>query len=179
MALYFTEEVARDRGEPLTKPGRRSDRAGKVFVISAPSGCGKTTLCQRILDDKLGLVGSISVTTRPPRPEEIEGVDYHFVSEKRFREMVKKKAFLEHEENFGYLYGTPAKFVSDNIKKGNNVLLSIDVKGAMKPQDMKNELVKRGIVKDINVVGTSATTKAGCIELVNVLMDAIIGVKHA
>lgn len=116
----------------MTKPKRQSCMAGRLFIISAPSGCGKTTLCQRILEDKLGLIGSVSITTRPPRPDERDGADYHFVSEKRFREMIRAGRFLEYEENFGYLYGTPAKFVSDNVKKGKSVLLSIDVKGAMK-----------------------------------------------
>lgn len=104
----------------------------KIFVISAPSGCGKTTLCRRLLGDELGLTGSVSVTTRRPRPGEKNGQDYRFVSEKRFRSMAKSGKFLEYEENFGHLYGTPKKFISDNLKKGKNVLLSIDVKGAMK-----------------------------------------------
>ena len=104
----------------------------KIFVISAPSGCGKTTLCRRLLGDQLGLVGSVSMTTRRPRPGEINGIDYHFVPEKHFRKMAKAGQFLEYEENFGHLYGTPKKFISDNLKKGINVLLSIDVKGATK-----------------------------------------------
>lgn len=104
----------------------------KVFVISAPSGCGKTTLCDRLISGGFGLANSISMTTRRPRPGEKEGVDYLFVSRSRFLRMVKKKAFLEHEENFGNLYGTPAGFVRANLAKGRSVLLSIDVKGAMK-----------------------------------------------
>jgi len=104
----------------------------KLFVVSAPSGCGKTTLCRRLLADKLGLVNSVSMTTRPPRPGEEEGVDYRFVSRADFEKMALTGGFLEHEENFGRLYGTPKKLIEDNLKKGSPVLLSIDVKGAMK-----------------------------------------------
>lgn len=105
---------------------------GKLFIVSAPSGCGKTTLCKRLLEDNLNLSHSISATTRPPRKGEIEGKDYFFVSQEEFRAMIKRKEFLEYEENFGYLYGTPKKFVKGLIEKGRSVLLSIDVKGAMK-----------------------------------------------
>ncbi len=104
----------------------------KLFVISAPSGSGKTTLCNKLLKDNLGLAQSVSMTTRPPRRGEKDGADYRFVSEKYFRNAIDKKGFLEYEENFGYLYGTPKKFIEDRLKKGLNVLLSIDVKGAMK-----------------------------------------------
>lgn len=105
---------------------------GKLFIVSAPSGCGKTTLCKKLLEDKLNLIHSVSVTTRPPRKDEIEGKDYFFVSPEEFRAMIKRKEFLEYEENFGFLYGTPKKFVEGLLKKGVFVLLSIDVKGASK-----------------------------------------------
>ena len=104
----------------------------KLFVVSAPSGSGKTTLCNKLLKGGLSLERSISMTTRPPRRSEKDGVDYHFVTEKYFRDTVKKNGFLEYEENFGHLYGTPKKFIENNLKKSKPVLLSIDVKGAMK-----------------------------------------------
>ncbi len=104
----------------------------KLFVISAPSGSGKTTLCNKLLKAGLSLKRSISMTTRPPRPGEEDGVDYYFVSEKYFRDAIKNNGFLEYEENFGFLYGTPKKFIERHLRKGDNVLLSIDVKGAMK-----------------------------------------------
>jgi guanylate kinase len=106
-------------------------RAGRLFIISAPSGCGKTTLCKRLLEGGLGLVQSISATTRAPRKGEVDGVDYHFLSKKRFDSMVGRGEFLEHEENFGNLYGTPKKGIDKALKEGKDVLLSIDVKGAM------------------------------------------------
>lgn len=113
-------------------PHHRVKAKGKLFVISAPSGCGKTTLCRKLLADKLGLIHSVSMTTRPPRPGERDGVDYHFVSRKDFNGLIKKGSFLEYEENFGHFYGTPDRFIRDTLKKGRSVLLNIDVKGAAK-----------------------------------------------
>lgn len=104
----------------------------RLFVISAPSGSGKTTLSKRLMADNLGLVLSVSMTTRPPRPGEKDGVDYHFVSEKKFKSRIEKGAFLEYEENFGNLYGTPKDHIEKLLHKGASVLLNIDVKGAMK-----------------------------------------------
>jgi len=111
---------------------RRESSKGKLFVVSAPSGCGKTTLCKRLLAGGLGLADSVSMTTRPRRAGERSGIDYRFVTEKRFRDIMRRRGFLEYEENFGHLYGTPRRFVEDRLKKGKPVLLSIDVKGAMK-----------------------------------------------
>jgi guanylate kinase len=106
-------------------------REGRLFVISAPSGCGKTTLCRKLLEGRLNLRHSVSITTRAPRKGEIDGKDYFFISPEEFPAMVRRKEFLEYEENFGFLYGTPRKFVEELLEKGRNVLLSIDVKGAM------------------------------------------------
>jgi guanylate kinase len=105
---------------------------GKIFVISAPSGCGKTTLANRLLEDELGLTASVSVTTRDPRPGEKDGRDYHFVTEDKFKKMVGRGEFLEQEENFGHFYGTPKKPIEKVLKSGRSVLLNIDVKGAMR-----------------------------------------------
>lgn len=110
----------------------RAARAAKIIIVSAPSGCGKTTLCNRLLSDDLNIADSVSMTTRAPRPGEKDGVDYHFVGMRKFRSMIRRRGFLEYEENFDNLYGTPRKFVSDNLSRGISVLLSIDVKGAMK-----------------------------------------------
>ncbi|MEI6862888.1 MAG: guanylate kinase [Candidatus Omnitrophota bacterium] len=104
----------------------------KLFIVSAPSGSGKTTLCRKLLGSGLGLVDSVSMTTRLPRPGEKDGDDYIFVSDAHFRSEIKKGGFLEYEENFGHLYGTPKSFIEKNINKGTSVLLNIDVKGAMK-----------------------------------------------
>ena len=103
----------------------------KIFIVSAPSGCGKTTLCKKLLKDKFKLHQSISITTRPPRRGERNGADYFFVSAEEFIRMIDAKELLEYEENFGFLYGTPKKAVEKLLQNGRNVLLSIDVKGAM------------------------------------------------
>lgn len=103
----------------------------KIFIVSAPSGCGKTTLCKKLLKDKLKLHRSVSITTRSPRRGERDGADYFFVSAEKFIRMIDAKELLEYEENFGYLYGTPKRAVESLLAKGKNVLLSIDVKGAM------------------------------------------------
>lgn len=115
-----------------TRNAKKQPKAKALFVISAPSGCGKTTLCKKLLKSGMGLVPSISTTTRAPRADERNGVDYHFVSEKKFHAIAQKNGFLEYEGNFGNLYGTPRKYIEEQLEKGRPVLLSIDVKGAMK-----------------------------------------------
>jgi len=111
---------------------KRGASQAKLFIVSAPSGSGKTTLCKRLLDEEQGIANSISMTTRPPRPGEENGVDYIFVSDEFFRLTAGNGGFLEYEENFGHKYGTPKKFIEDNLKNDRSVLLSIDVKGATK-----------------------------------------------
>ena len=86
-------------------------KKGRLFVISAPSGRGKTTLCKRLLADKLGIIHSVSMTTRPPRPGEVDRVDYHFISRKDFKGLIKRGGVLEYEENFGYFFPTPQKII--------------------------------------------------------------------
>lgn len=111
-------------------------KKGKLFVISAPSGSGKTTLCQKLIQGLSGkgrlLVRSISVTTRKPRRGEREGRDYFFISREEFKRRKRAGQFLEWAEVLGNFYGTPGEFVERNIDCGNDVLLSIDVQGALK-----------------------------------------------
>jgi guanylate kinase len=105
----------------------------KIIIISGPSGCGKTTLHNKLLASPLlkGLVvKSISATTRSKRPGERSGRDYLFLSTKAFEQRIKKDYFLEWEKVFDHYYGTPKKQVLNLLKKGINVLLCIDVKGA-------------------------------------------------
>jgi len=115
--------------EPESK---MSGRKGKLFIISAPSGCGKTTLCRRLLKRTPGMARSVSYTTRPPRKGETNGRDYIFVSKARFDKEKTAGGFLEWARNFGYYYGTPKKRVRGFLERGRDVLLAIDVKGAMK-----------------------------------------------
>ena len=107
-----------------------------IFVISAPSGCGKTTLCKRLLKKMPHLSRSVSVTTRAPRKGERDGVDYHFVSAKRFNTLLKKGKFIEHARVFGKLYGTPVSPIKQALKNNKDILLSIDVKGAMQIKEL-------------------------------------------
>ena len=106
-------------------------RKGRVFVISAPSGSGKTTIASRAVRKLKNISPSISFTTRRPRQGESDKKDYYYVSKLEFKKAIKKKKLLEWASNYGYYYGTPKRPVFDKTKKGKDVLLSIDVKGAM------------------------------------------------
>ena len=103
---------------------------GILFVVSGPSGAGKTTLVQNALQTVPGLTFSVSVTTRAPREGEIEGQDYRFVSEQEFTAMVEADALLEHATVYGRRYGTPRDAVTAALSRGESVLLEIDVVGA-------------------------------------------------
>lgn len=103
---------------------------GALFVISAPSGAGKSTLINRIRPMFPSMLYSISCTTRSPRKDEAEGIDYYFLSREQFKSMIKNNEFLEWKEVHGNLYGTPAAFVTDAVKQGKKVILDIDVEGA-------------------------------------------------
>lgn len=105
-------------------------RVGNVFVISAPSGGGKTTLAGQILNAMPDVERSVSMTTRPPREGERDGRDYFFVSQKAFEAVRRKNGFLEHATVFGQSYGTPRAFVESRRRQGKDVLLLIDVQGA-------------------------------------------------
>jgi guanylate kinase len=105
------------------------ERRGLMLVLSSPSGAGKTTLSHRLLESDANVVMSVSATTRPPRPNEVEGEDYFFVSEEKFRLMIAAAEFLEHALVFGHHYGTPRKPVFDALARGRDVLFDIDWQG--------------------------------------------------
>ena len=107
------------------------DITGKLIVISAPSGTGKTTVVKKLLQQSTNLEASVSFTTRKMRENEKEGLDYFFVSEKTFTNMIQNDDFLEHATVFGNFYGTEKKSVSENLEKGVNVILEIDWQGAL------------------------------------------------
>jgi guanylate kinase len=101
-----------------------------LFVLSSPSGGGKTTIRRAVLKKLPQLAYSISFTTRKARPGEIEGKDYFFISRQSFEEKIKREEFIEWAEVYGNLYGTSQKFIDEKLKKGKDVLLDIDIQGA-------------------------------------------------
>jgi guanylate kinase len=105
-------------------------RRGSLFVVSAPSGAGKTTLCREMRQRLNDLAYSVSVTTRPPRPGEIDGTDFHFVGEPQFRAMLARGEMAEWATVHGNLYGTPATPLEAALREGRDVLLDIDTQGA-------------------------------------------------
>jgi guanylate kinase len=107
------------------------ERRGVLFVISAPSGAGKTTLCKELVAAIPGVHPSISYTTRKPRPGEVPDRDYHFVDEQTFQEMAQRNDFAESARVYGHFYGTPRQALMDLMEKGLDVLLEIDTQGAM------------------------------------------------
>lgn len=117
-----------------------SQKRGKLFVISGPSGAGKGTICAELLKD-IGNEFSVSMTTRAPRGEEVDGKDYYFVSKEEFLEHVDRGNFLEHATVFDNYYGTPKDMVLKRLERGRNVLLDIDVQGGLQVKAAMPEAV--------------------------------------
>lgn len=107
---------------------------GKLFVISGPSGAGKGTICRRLLEET-DIELSVSMTTRAPRNGEVEGISYFFTDRDTFIERVNAGGFLEYAEVYGNYYGTPKQLVIDKLKEGIDVVLEIDIQGAMKVKE--------------------------------------------
>ncbi|NLV89062.1 MAG: guanylate kinase [Tissierellia bacterium] len=142
---------------------------GFLLIISGPAGTGKGTVCKELLKRNEDIVFSVSATTRQPRVGEVDGVNYYFVSKEKFESMIENNEFLEYAYVHTNYYGTPKKFVMDQIEKGEIVLLEIDVQGALQikknfseavfifllpptMEELKNRIVKRGTEteEDIN-----------------------------
>ena len=119
-------------------------RYGILFVVSAPSGAGKTTLCDALRQTS-DFVYSVSCTTRPPRTGEIEGEDYRFLSETDFLARVKAGEFLEHAKVHEHYYGTLRQPLIDNLKKGVDVLVDIDTQGAAAIRDCGDSFVRESL----------------------------------
>tara|TARA_B100000029_G_C17422479_1_gene904822 strand:+ start:249 stop:881 length:633 start_codon:yes stop_codon:yes gene_type:complete len=130
------------------------EKKGMMFVLSSPSGAGKTTLTKKIAENNSEFVISISHTTRTPRPNEINGKDYYFVDKKKFDELVKKNNFFEYATIFDNCYGTLKKPVLELLSEGKNVLFDIDWQGTQQIKKIKNlSLVTFFILPpDINVL---------------------------
>ncbi len=114
---------------------------GRLFVISAPSGTGKTTLCRFLMDEFKGLSYSVSHTTRPPRDGEVDGKDYHFVTVSEFERMIEGNELVEWAKVHDNYYGTSLTFIRESLEKGRDILLDIDVQGAAIIRDAYPEAV--------------------------------------
>jgi guanylate kinase len=109
-----------------------SQNHGRLFIVSAPSGAGKTTLCQAILQHFPDMIYSVSHTTRPPRNGETPGIDYHYISRDEFLKMIASDRWAEWAEVHGNYYGTSADFLNRSLAAGKDILLDIDVQGMQK-----------------------------------------------
>jgi guanylate kinase len=123
-------------------PAFPTRRLGVLLVVSGPSGSGKTTLCRQLADAGES-VYSVSATTRPPRPGEVHGRDYFFFSEPEFEARLAQGEFFEHARVHGNLYGTLKSFVKQNLERGLDVVMDIDVAGAAQIRACEDEIVRR------------------------------------
>ena len=114
---------------------------GKLIVISGPSGAGKSTVVFKAIEGREDVCFSTSVTTRSPRPGEVDGREYFFIDEERFRSMVEKDELLEHASYVAHSYGTPRAFVEQKLNAGMNVVLDIEVQGARQVYEKMPEAV--------------------------------------
>jgi guanylate kinase len=124
-------------------PKTEISRRGLLLVMSSPSGAGKTTLSRKLLASDRNITMSVSVTTRAPRPGEMDGKDYHFITKERFVQMRDRSDLLEWAEVFGNFYGTPRRPVEEALAKGRDVLFDIDWQGTQQlAQAMAEDLVR-------------------------------------
>jgi len=110
---------------------RRQIVKGRLLVVSGPSGAGKGSISKRIVAEVDDLIYSISMTTRAPRPDEIDGKNYYFVSHEQFEKTIEENGFLEYAKVYGEYYGTPRSKVMQYLEEGKDVVLEIDIQGAM------------------------------------------------
>ena len=107
------------------------ERKGKAFIISGPSGVGKSTVLKALFEGRDDLYFSVSATTRDPRPGEVNGQHYHFISPEQFMQWINEDAFLEYAQYVGNFYGTPMRYVDEAMEASKDVILDIEVQGAM------------------------------------------------
>ena len=139
----------------------KSRGKGLLIVISGPSGAGKGTICKRFMEKNKEVVLSVSATTRSPRQGEVDGVNYHFMTKEQFKDKIKSDDFLEYAEVYDNFYGTPKSNVNELLESGKDVILEIDIQGALKVkenaedgififilppsmEELKQRIIKRG-----------------------------------
>lgn len=137
------------------------DKKGLLLVISGPSGAGKGTICKKLVEDNKNIKLSVSATTRKPREGEVEGISYYFKTKEEFEEMIRGDEFLEHAKIYDNSYGTPKKQIFEELDRGNDVILEIEMQGAMQIkracpeavfifiippslEELKNRIISRG-----------------------------------
>ena len=117
-------------------------KTGKTFIISGPSGVGKSTVLSALFEGRDDLYFSVSATTRQPRAGENDGKDYHFISPEQFNDWIENGEFLEYAEYVGNFYGTPKRYVDAAMAEGKDVILDIEVQGATQVHDQRPETVR-------------------------------------
>ena len=117
-------------------------KRGKTFIISGPSGVGKSTVLAGLFQGREDLYFSVSATTRAPRAGEADGVDYHFIEPETFRQWIGAGEFLEYAEYVGNFYGTPKKYVDAAMDEGKDVILDIEIQGATQVHELRPEVVR-------------------------------------
>jgi guanylate kinase len=115
---------------------------GKLIVVSGPSGAGKSTVVFKVMEQRSDVCFSVSVTTRSPRPGELDGREYFFIDHERFQQMVERNELLEHATYVSNSYGTPRRYVEEKLNAGFNVVLDIEVQGARQVSEKMPDAVK-------------------------------------
>ena len=116
-------------------------KRGKTFIVSGPSGVGKSTVLKSLLDRRENVYFSVSATTREIRPGEEDGVHYHFLEVDTFRQWIAREEFLEYAEYVGNFYGTPKRYVDEAMDRGEDVILDIEIQGAIQVKSKRPETV--------------------------------------
>ena len=136
--------------------GKNIKRVGMALIVSGASGTGKSTICKRLMDQFPKLVFSISCTTRPPRPGEVDGVDYYFITQDNFDAKVANNEFIEHATVYENSYGTLREEIIGRINKGEDLFLDIDVQGALQIREfMKHDELLRNSVEFVFIAPPS------------------------